>query len=111
MNNMQTTIQTIADQMNFITQHLTATTRITEATMQPTSHSPVKKKQCHVELGLEGTTTANSNAYPPTVMTANITTLNEAPTTDMSNKPNVTNANQEEAQYNSLRSPGTAMEE
>ena len=103
MANMQTTIQSIADQMQFITRHLTNSKSATE-TSEGTLHSPVKKKQRHYE---------QSGGHRR--LTYKVT---ETPTTpadyhqDTYTQDNgSTNADQEEAQYTETRSPDAALEE
>lgn len=96
MNKLQITMQSIADQMKLITQHLTADK--STATQDTTSHSPVKKKQRQTMLPDEA-------RKPIQIIQPATTDL------DVSNAAQDTNADQEEAQYTTPRSPGTAMEE
>ncbi len=92
------TMQSIADQMQFITHHLTTTTML-----DGQAASPVKKKQRqHVELHDKSKPTFFSHeSGPPN---------NKLPTDDDHLDRNLYAA-QEDAQYTPPRSPGSAMEE
>ena len=97
MNNLQITMQSIADQMQFITQHLTADQNTVPK--DSTFHSPVKKKQ-------------RQQAMLPDEANNQIQIMRSVTTEfELSNEAQNTNADQEEAQYTTPRSPGTAMEE
>jgi phosphopantetheinyl transferase (holo-ACP synthase) len=97
MNNLQITMQSIADKMQIITQHLTADNNTT--THDTTLNSPVKKKQRQAMVADD-----DANNQKP-IRTSDITD------SDFSIETHDTNADQEEAQYTTTSSPGTAMEE
>jgi hypothetical protein len=95
MNSLHQTMQSIAKQMKFLTEHLTAPKPGDPMVDNPTA-SPAKKKQRHA-AGLEA----------PIITQTQHTDFRA----QESNPGDPKNANQEVAQYTSPRSPGTAMEE
>jgi hypothetical protein len=94
MTNMQTTIQSIADQMQFITRLLTDSTSAI-APLESNLNSPSKETKATWTTGGSGRLTYDTTAIPTTPVTYN----------------QQTNADQEEAQYTENSSPDTAMAE
>jgi hypothetical protein len=98
MNTLQTTIQSIADQMQFITQHLKDANESANSPTEPTLNSPVKKKQRHHE----------ESEIPRQLTYHAMEPLN---TQDDNHASGSTPADQEEAQYTETSFPDMAMEE
>ena len=92
MNNMQTTMQAIADQMSILTDHIT----------EHPNRSPAKKKQRQ---------TAQRTNHDQTEGTTLNFELEQNSISDMSNRLIPTQADQEEVQYNETDFPDTAMDE
>ena len=105
LNNLQTTMHTIAHQMSLITQHFNSTPDGGTHENAQIQLSPAKKKlrQAHTNEDTFSETTASPLSVTPMSRTP--------PNAHFPTNHSITPAAQEEAQYNAPCSPGSAMQE